>query len=116
MSFKFYLFGSLLIATAVLGTAQIAAAERIVRVRDYDSGVTFLVYLDDRTESIADVGKRQVSFWLSTTADAKKSRAIAFCKPYQVRSDTYDMYELSNGSGYSAGTVIGKIARLVCAK
>ncbi len=113
MSFKSDLFGSLSIATAVLGLPNIAAAENIYAVRA-DNGIVYQVDLDDRLESTTDSGWRHVSFWLSTTADAKKYRAIASCNPYQVKSDAYDMDWLPNGGGYPVGTVAGEIARLAC--
>jgi hypothetical protein len=113
MSFKSYLFGSLSIATAVLGLPNIAAAENIYAVRA-DNGVVYQVDLDDRLEDTTDAGWRHVYFWLSTTGDAKKYRAIASCNPYQVKSDAYDMDWLPNGGGYPPGTVAGEIARLAC--
>jgi hypothetical protein len=113
MSFKSYLFGSLSIAAAVLGIPSIAAAESIATV-NADSGIVYQVDLDDRTETTTDAGWRHVSFWLSTTADAKKYRAIASCNPYQVKSDAYDLDWLPNGGGYPPGTVAGEIARLAC--
>jgi hypothetical protein len=113
MSFKSYLFGSLSIATVVLGIPSIAAAENIYTVRA-DNGIVYQVDLDDRLEDFTDAGWRHVYFWLSTTADSKKYRAIASCNPYQVKSDVYDLDWLPNGGGYSAGTVAGEIARLAC--
>jgi hypothetical protein len=113
MSFKSSLFDSLIIATAVLGIPSIAAAENIATVRA-DSGIVYQVDLDDRTETTTDAGWRHVSFWLSTTADTKKYRAIASCNPYQVKSDAYDLDWLPNGGGYPAGTVAGEIARVAC--
>jgi hypothetical protein len=113
MSFKSYLFGSLSIATVVLGIPSIAAAENIYTVRA-DNGIVYQVDLDDRLEANTESGLRLVSFWLSTTADAKKYRAIASCNPYQVKSDEYDMDWLPNGGSYLPGTVAGEIARLTC--
>lgn len=113
MSFKSYLFGALSIATAILAIPSIAAAESIATVRA-DNGIVYQVDLDDRLEDFTDSGWRHVSFWLSTTADAQKYRAIASCNPYQVKSDAYDLDWLPNGGGYPRGTVAGEIARLAC--
>jgi hypothetical protein len=113
MSFKSNLFGALSIATAILAIPNIATAESIATVRA-DNGIVYQVDLDDRLEDFTDAGWRHVSFWLSTTGDAKKYRAIASCNPYQVKSDAYDMDWLTNGGGYPAGTVAGEIARLAC--
>ncbi|WP_310487992.1 hypothetical protein [Chamaesiphon sp. VAR_69_metabat_338] len=112
MSFKSYLFGSLSIATVVLGLPSIAAAESIATVRA-DNGVVYQIDLDDRLETTED-GWRFVSFWLSTTADSKKYRSIASCNPYQVKSDAYELDWLPNGGGYPRGTLAGEIARLAC--
>jgi hypothetical protein len=112
MSFKSYLFGALSIATAVLTIPTIAAAESIATVRA-DNGIVYQIDLDDRLETTED-GWRFVSFWLSTTADAKKYRAIASCNPYQVKSDAYDLDWRTDGRSYVRGTVAGEIARLAC--
>lgn len=112
MSFKSYLFGALSIATVVLGIPSIAAAENIYTVHA-DNGTIYQVDLDDRLEA-TESGLRLVAFWLSTTADAKKYRAVASCNPYQVKSDEYDLDWLPNGGSYRPGTVAGEIARLAC--
>jgi hypothetical protein len=113
MSFKSYLFGSLSIATAVLGIPSIAAAENIYAVRA-ESGIVYQVDLDDRLEVNMESGLRLITFWLSTTADAKKYRAVASCNPYQVKSDEYDLDWSPNSGSYLPGTVAGEIARLAC--
>lgn len=113
MSFKSRLFDTVIIAAAVLGIPSIAASETIAIVRA-DNGIVYQVDLDDRLETTTDEGWRLVAFWLSTTVDAKKYRAIASCNPYQVKSDVYDLDWLPNGGGYPRGTVAGEIARLAC--
>jgi hypothetical protein len=108
------IISSLFVVSSILGIANTASAETLVRAAVDRNGTVYQVDLDGRSEYYTDAGWRHVRFWLSTQGDARKHSAVASCAPYDVQSEYYGWDWKPEGGGYPEGTIAGNIARIAC--